>query len=304
MAARIDVIIPTYNNLESLQRCLKGFYHQSFQNFRLIVCIDGSTDGTGEWLKSQTFPFSVIIKTHADGQNHGRNATRNLALAEISSPYLVFLDSDMWIDSHFLSYHLEFAADKKTVSVGKVSYKNRSTNLWGAYLETRGAGKFAHGDTLPYTHFVTGNSCLPSSVFLKLQGQDSNMKTYGGGDTEFAIRMAKEHPIRLRYNERAVAHSEMDKTLAYAMNQMEEFGRINLPYILKKHPEHKELFRMDEILADNAHGKRLRMLLRIPVPHFPETILRWWPEFLRNKGIAWMVAKAMFRGYKKSNPSL
>ncbi len=300
MSGKIDVIIPTYNNFENLKRCLHSFKNQSFQNFRILVCVDGSTDETLKWLQESSFSFEHKVLQHPNEENKGRNATRNLALPYLAAKFLVFLDSDMWVDRHFLSNHLSLIADGNTVSVGKVSYINRDTNLWASYLETRGAGRYAHGDTLPYINFVTGNSGLPTAIFKQLAGQDATMKTYGGGDTEFAIRLKKEVNIKLRYNELAFSESEMDKSLAFAIQQMEEFGEINLPYILKKHPEHHDLFRMNIILSNTTEGKKLRRLLSLPPKKLPEALLNKMPEDLRNQTIAWLAGKAILRGLKKS----
>lgn len=46
-----DIIIPTYNNYEELKNCLVAFEHQTIKNFRVFVCIDGSTDETLSFYK-------------------------------------------------------------------------------------------------------------------------------------------------------------------------------------------------------------------------------------------------------------
>ena len=48
---RISVIIPTYNNEDSIEKCLKSVLNQSYQNLDVIVINDGSTDKTDEVLK-------------------------------------------------------------------------------------------------------------------------------------------------------------------------------------------------------------------------------------------------------------
>ena len=42
----ISVIIPTYNREELLKRCLRSLENQTFKDFEVIICDDGSTDNT------------------------------------------------------------------------------------------------------------------------------------------------------------------------------------------------------------------------------------------------------------------
>ena len=47
-----DIIIATYNNLEELTKCLKSFEKQTYKEFNVFVCVDGSTDGTLNYLET------------------------------------------------------------------------------------------------------------------------------------------------------------------------------------------------------------------------------------------------------------
>lgn len=46
-----SVIIPTYNRADKLRKCLKSVFSQSYKNFEVIVCDDGSTDESCEVVK-------------------------------------------------------------------------------------------------------------------------------------------------------------------------------------------------------------------------------------------------------------
>jgi glycosyltransferase involved in cell wall biosynthesis len=48
--AAVAVITPTYNNLPELRQCLKALSQQTYTDFVAYVCVDGSTDGTLEYL--------------------------------------------------------------------------------------------------------------------------------------------------------------------------------------------------------------------------------------------------------------
>ena len=51
----ISVVIPTYNRLPILRKCLDSLENQilnsEIQNFEIVLVDDGSTDGTVDWLE-------------------------------------------------------------------------------------------------------------------------------------------------------------------------------------------------------------------------------------------------------------
>ena len=90
----VSVIIPTYNRAEALRRCLDSLINQTYNDFEVLVCDDGSTDDsekvTNEFISSLTI-------TYLWNENFGGPAKpRNAGIASASGKYLAFLDSDDW----------------------------------------------------------------------------------------------------------------------------------------------------------------------------------------------------------------
>jgi glycosyltransferase involved in cell wall biosynthesis len=202
-----DIVIPTYNNLSELLQCLEGFKEQTFQDFRILVCVDGSTDKTESVLKKTDFPFSMKILKHPKNVHLGRNATRNLILPHLTARFLVTIDSDMVPASDFLQQHYRLLSQSACISQGKVVYLNKRSNSWADYIQSRGKNKYSHGETLPYYYLTTGNSAMPVHVFKEIGGQDAAMTKYGGGDTELAYRLYQAFRLPVIYNARAVSNS-------------------------------------------------------------------------------------------------
>jgi glycosyltransferase involved in cell wall biosynthesis len=91
----IDVVIPTFNRLWALQRVVPDYLARSEVN-RVIVVVDGSFDGTKEWLENieRTEPRLLVLRHES---NHGLCAARNTGAAKAEAPYVFFADDDMFL---------------------------------------------------------------------------------------------------------------------------------------------------------------------------------------------------------------
>ncbi len=89
-----SIIIPTYNCAEKLRYALYSVERQSFKDFEVIVCDDGSSDHT----KQVTGAFSDKFDIKYLWQEHwgGPARPRNNGIKVASGDYIAFLDSDDW----------------------------------------------------------------------------------------------------------------------------------------------------------------------------------------------------------------
>jgi len=101
----VSVVIPTYNRLPILKKCLDALENQilidEIHNYEIVIVDDGSTDGTHDWIKLNivSFPHLKFFE-----QSHGGAALgRNLGVDKSSGDLIVFIDSDLVVDKYFLS---------------------------------------------------------------------------------------------------------------------------------------------------------------------------------------------------------
>ena len=66
----ISIIIPTYNQCEFLERCLKSISEQTYKNFEIIVIDNSSTDNTIKILK-EICNEDKKIKVIINSKNYG-----------------------------------------------------------------------------------------------------------------------------------------------------------------------------------------------------------------------------------------
>lgn len=92
----ISVIVPVYNVENYLKQCLDSICRQTYKNIEVIMIDDGSSDSSGkicDEYASQYTNFTVIHK-----MNEGLGMARNTGLDHISGSYVVFVDSDDYLD--------------------------------------------------------------------------------------------------------------------------------------------------------------------------------------------------------------
>ena len=100
----ISVIVPVYKVEQLLHRCVESILRQSFYNFELILVDDGSPDSCGAICEAYAAQDNRIHVIHQ--KNGGLSAARNTGidyvLANSSSHWLAFVDSDDWVHPDFL----------------------------------------------------------------------------------------------------------------------------------------------------------------------------------------------------------
>ena len=94
MIPEVNIIIPTYNRLYILPRALESILSQNYDNLKIIVVDDGSTDGTGDYLNKLVHENRITVIKH--DKNYGVTTAKNTGLDHISTSakYFGIFDSD------------------------------------------------------------------------------------------------------------------------------------------------------------------------------------------------------------------
>lgn len=95
MSEKISVIVPVYNSIDCLERCVKSICSQTYGNLEILLIDDGSVDGTGELCDRLASEDSRIRTYHKE--NGGASSARNMGIGLASGACLGFVDSDDYI---------------------------------------------------------------------------------------------------------------------------------------------------------------------------------------------------------------
>ena len=130
MSGLVSVIIPVYNVEEFLRRCLDSVCNQTYENIEIIIVNDGSPDNSqviiDEYAKKDNRIVSIIQ------ENGGLSDARNSGMKVANGKYLMFVDSDDYIEHNCIQLLVDNAnktkadiivSNKKTLNLnGEFSY--------------------------------------------------------------------------------------------------------------------------------------------------------------------------------------
>lgn len=93
---KFSIIIPVYNVEQYLRDCFDSVLNQTFYDWEAICVNDGSTDGSAAILEEYAVRdkrFKIVTQS-----NGGLSAARNTGMEVAEGDYIVFLDSDDWLE--------------------------------------------------------------------------------------------------------------------------------------------------------------------------------------------------------------
>lgn len=131
----ISVIVPVYNAEKYIDRCVNSIISQTYGDWELFLIDDGSKDNSLERIKQYEKKDKRIKALHQE--NQGAGAARNKGLEMVSGDYVVFVDSDDYIEPDYfrlLSNHTEdvvFIDVNRRDANGKVTAEEKLSVLKG-----------------------------------------------------------------------------------------------------------------------------------------------------------------------------
>ncbi len=101
MTPLFSIVVPIYNCEKYIKQCIESVVSQSFSEWELILVDDGSTEGSRFICNEYASKYSQIkIFTQS---NQGPGAARNTGVRNACGEYLLFLDSDDYLNVNCLS---------------------------------------------------------------------------------------------------------------------------------------------------------------------------------------------------------
>lgn len=126
----ISIIVPIYNAEKTLEKCISSLLNQNYDNYEIILINDGSKDKSLMICEN----YSKICKNIKifNKENEGSSIARNIGIDIAKGEYLMFVDSDDWIEPNMIKEKYELAKKNNSdmiISGIKFDYINRNQKI-------------------------------------------------------------------------------------------------------------------------------------------------------------------------------
>ncbi|MCY2960589.1 MAG: glycosyltransferase [Planctomycetota bacterium] len=210
MSPRVTVVVPTYQGEAFVRATLDSVLAQTYTDYELVVCDDGSTDGTLAILGSYGDRLRLVKQA-----NRGVAAARNRAAETARGEFLAFLDhDDLWEPELLATLVPLLSADSGTGLVYSDALVIDKAGLVrgrrGQYLNYHAGEVFDH---LLHGNFIPVETTLMrTALYRELGGCDVGLRYLE--DYELCLRVARRarigfHPgplARYRVHDRNLSH--------------------------------------------------------------------------------------------------
>lgn len=234
--ARISVLMGIYNCASTLVEALDSLYAQTYKDFKIILCDDGSADDTYRVAKAYATQHDNIVLIQND-RNRGLNYTLNHCLEYADTEYVARMDGDdislperFEKEIRFLDEHPEYAV----VSAPMIYFDEKGDFRWGNGHGEVKAKDFVHGS--PFCHAP----CMGrTDVFKKVGGysvdgkllrvEDYHLwfKIYASG---YKLFMLNDYLYKMRDNQNALARRDWRNRRNEAYVKHIGYKMIGLPW--------------------------------------------------------------------------
>lgn len=112
---KISIVVPVYNVELYLERCIDSLLIQTYKNIEIILINDGSTDNSSiicERYKKMDNRIKVIHK-----KNGGLSAARNTGVKNATGEYILFVDSDDYIEKNTCERFIFYLKNNKGIKI-------------------------------------------------------------------------------------------------------------------------------------------------------------------------------------------
>ncbi len=92
---KFSIIVPVYNVEKYIAKCLDSIKEQTFNDYEVIVVNDGTKDNSMDIVKR--YDFKIVNQ-----KNQGLSSARNTGVKHATGEYLIFIDSDDYIENDLL----------------------------------------------------------------------------------------------------------------------------------------------------------------------------------------------------------
>lgn len=126
--ATFSVIVPVYNAAHTIERCVESIVRSGGDDVQIILIEDCSRDHSWQVCCALAEKYPAITALHNE-RNRGVSYTRNRGLAAATGEYLLFCDSDDWVDKGYVpAFRAAIEAGARFAICGYVNHDEKQND--------------------------------------------------------------------------------------------------------------------------------------------------------------------------------
>ena len=216
---RATVCLPTYNEIENLERMVRALGEVLPDDGRVLVIDDSSPDGTGELadrLAEELAWVSVLHREHKEGLGRAYIAGFHRALAE-GAELVLEMDCDFSHDPRDVP-RLIAATEDADVAIGSRYVEGGGTENWGLLrrMISRAGSVYTRTLLMPVNDPTSGFKCFRRAVLerIDLDAIDSKGYAFQIENVYRALRAGfRVVEVPITFAERETGHSKMSRAI-------------------------------------------------------------------------------------------
>ncbi len=242
----VSIIIPSYNRVAQLERCLRSLYALDYprQHLEILVVDDASTDETAPMLQRllqepamQRFPVRAV--THA--ARKGVAISRNTGAETAKYDLLAYIDSDCVASPGWLTELVPALQDTRIAAVGGMIRSYDTISTLGRYEDVRSSlfmGMRTQQVRLkgPLTYLPTANMLVRRAAWQQIGGFAP--LTFGE-DVDFCRRLLT-HNFQIRYLPQGIVYHDYRTRLMAFFSIRASYASAEAA-LLRRHPNERRI---------------------------------------------------------------
>jgi GT2 family glycosyltransferase len=244
------IVLPVHNRLNATEEFLRSIKNQTYRNCRVVICDDGSQDGTGDYL-AKNYPEVALLKGNGSlwwtaGMNRCVEYVLQVANHE---DYVLTINNDVILDEQYVEQKIERAKEYPGAIIGSLCLFKDNPNLIetsGLVLDrkrvtNRSLTRFGqplsseHVGVIPVTHLCGKGVLIPVEVFRTFGLYDAKNFPQYHADSDLTLR-AHEAGYRVLIDFDSRVYSDVNRRnlgwLGSQLSLMEFVKTFRGPYSL------------------------------------------------------------------------
>lgn len=233
---KTSILVSTYNWPKALALSVHSMFNQTIRPYEILIADDGSDENTFRMIENlkKESPIPIRHIWHED-KGFRVSAIRNKAIAQAQGDYILQIDGDVILPTHFVSDHLELAEKGYFVCGSRVKLSQEITNkilstgvfhlkIWNMPLSYIANSFRSHILRLflakryarKIDHLRGCNMAFWKDDAIKVNGYNEDLLQWGHEDGEFAFRLhfagIKKKALKMGGNVYHLYHKEASRS--------------------------------------------------------------------------------------------